>query len=1062
MAAMNRRRMWLLTITSVAVLLLLGTPATLLAQPKSCYSCHKDAPAKYNRKYRHDPVAKEDCEACHLRHGFANMLILKKTGKDLCTSCHTDLDSTLAGSGSVVHPAVSEGLCATCHDPHASDRPGLMRDVDGDLACFVCHPELKDSTGHPVAHAPFGERRCNACHVDHAGTHPGLLKAAVDTLCADCHPVEKTGQQHAASGLAMTGLTCTGCHDPHRSALPRLVSSRVHQPVAAGMCDACHAAPAAGTAGMGPADSSWTGCQSCHEDIAAKLAKAVPHAPAANGECYTCHSAHRSNRPKLLRGGVAELCQSCHEEMSAKQLAGAPSVHQPVKKGECQACHDPHGSDQKKLLKVAGDQLCLGCHGQDKFAHSRHLETAGLACRDCHTPHSSNQPALLVSDPKSTCARCHQPDLSPTMVAHDPVKAGDCSFCHDAHAGPGRNLRVAAPQLCFNCHQNIARFIAGGVKHPPTDDCSTCHGAHQAPFAGLLLKEKGKVCVDCHTVTPDVASKSVHAPFLSGDCTGCHNPHGSDQKALLGPRRQFEPTPMGSILRYPKLDSTDVSLCQTCHREKVESWRAKPIQHGPVKKGDCRICHAPHQATVANLLVKPAAELCGSCHALAELQSTPAHQGMSATAGGCAQCHDPHASDKRGLLRSIEHAPFAEGNCEACHTARGSVALSESEPGLCLTCHEDVGGQMNLAAAHPPARDGQCTACHAAHTSNHEKLLVAESPALCRQCHTTTAEKNQHTPYMLGQCRSCHAPHGSENPGLLIQSANLLCLGCHTPLKERLEKGRRHAALEKGCLVCHAGHASGESALLKAPAGELCARCHDLKTERWREAHAGSGPGNETGNCMSCHDPHASPANAVALLKQVQHEPFQARTCAACHPPGSTLKIKGNRALCGKCHAGTLAAIDQNPVAHRAMADSAECMACHSPHVGDTPALLRQSGFAVCTGCHPSVSLTQTYVHPPAKEDCANCHTSHGGTNDRLLTDSDIMSLCLRCHEDATKTHFHPMGGTKKDPNGNVIVCTGCHSPHNSKYKALLLGDPGRELCVRCHDTSSPHEKGGG
>jgi predicted CXXCH cytochrome family protein len=76
-----------------------------------------------------------------------------------------------------------------------------------------------------------------------------------------------------------------------------------------------------------------------------------------------------------------------------------------------------------------------------------------------------------------------------------------------------------------------------------------------------------------------------------------------------------------------------------------------------------------------------------------------------------------------------------------------------------------------------------------------------------------------------------------------------------------------------------------------------------------------------------------------------------------------------------------------------------------------------------------------------------------------MLSEPDVMKLCQQCHEDATKTHFHPMGAGTKDPNRDgPIVCTGCHSPHNSDNPALLLGEPNRELCVRCHDPSAQHQ----
>ncbi|MBI3871863.1 MAG: cytochrome c3 family protein [candidate division Zixibacteria bacterium] len=1045
--------------TLLGALVILCPPSqTKAAEQKSCYSCHPESKIKFQRKFQHAPVVKEDCEACHMRHGFANVLLLKKGGRELCATCHPGYDSTqLAGTGHL-HPAFAEGLCATCHDPHASDRKGLMRVADGDLACFVCHADLKDTTGHPTEHPPFAERDCGVCHADHASTIPGLLKKPSDSLCAACHDAAGIRTKHAVRGLPTYGLACVGCHDPHRSPRPALVSDHVHEPVGQGQCDACHAPAAAGSNRPGPADSTWAGCRTCHDEIGAKLSAAVVHPPAGDGACYVCHSAHQSRHPKLLRGGVAELCQTCHEDMTAAKLAGQQSVHAPVAAGHCQDCHDPHGSNEKNLLKKPGDDLCLSCHGQDKFSHSQHLKTGDLACLDCHVPHASTQPSLLADDPRATCGRCHSPQPKAGMAAHDPYAKGNCSACHDPHGGSGNNLRASIPGLCYQCHQNIARFTTSTVKHPPADSCLACHGAHEAPNDKLLLASGSQTCASCHDMHVDSASGSVHAPYGAGDCTNCHNPHGSAWPGLLGPRRQIVSTPVGEILQYPKLDSTRVSLCRTCHKSQIDAWSAKPIVHQPVKDGHCESCHAPHQATERHLLIASAKTLCQSCHDPAKLPTGGSHQGIDLAATDCTQCHDPHASDKPGLLRPHLHPPFADGECESCHTKAGSAELTEPQPGLCLTCHDDLGDQLHRAVSHPPARDGLCTACHAPHAANEEKLLVAAPPDLCRRCHQAPKEMaHPHPPFMKGECLKCHTPHGSATPALLAQDANTLCLGCHQSLKERLGREEHHAAVDRGCLNCHDGHGSSEPAMLRAPVAQLCGRCHDVKTDRWRAAHAGGGVQAAAGNCMSCHDPHAAPKGTVALLKAVQHAPFAERTCGKCHPPGQAARPRGNRQLCGTCHANTLAAIDRKPFQHAALSDSAECMACHSPHDGDTQALLRQSGFSACLNCHPSISMTQANVHPPAAEDCANCHTPHGGDNAQLLAEPDIMKLCEGCHEGAAATHFHPMGDKAKDPHtGGPLVCTGCHSPHSSPYKALLLGDPSRELCIRCHDTSSP------
>lgn len=1048
---------WIVSAAFAALFFLCPHGQGALAAEKTCYDCHEEAQARFKKKFQHQPVAKEDCESCHARHGFANVLMLKKEGKELCLTCHTDFDSLVA-RGNIVHPAVSEQLCATCHDPHASNRAGLMREVEGDLACFVCHTALADTTGHPTPHAPFAERQCGECHVDHSGNHAGLLVGNESDICARCHEPGKAQQSHAAKSLTTAGLACSGCHDPHRSTQPALVSAHVHQPVASGMCDACHTGEVVPPAQMPAADSTWSGCSPCHDDIAAKLALANPHAPAAMGECFQCHSGHSSRRDALLKAGAAELCQTCHEDMAATALAKQTSVHRPIIEGNCSACHDPHGSAGKALLLKEGDALCTSCHSTDKFTHSQHLEKSGSSCMDCHVPHSSNEPFLLSAEPRSTCSSCHQAEVTLAFTAHEPYAKGDCAICHDPHSGPGKNLQAEVPHLCFNCHQNIGRFIGSGVQHSVAEDCLACHAAHEASHGKLLAKDVRATCSECHEVAVLAASTSVHDPFAKADCAGCHNPHGSQLNHLVGPRRQMQSTPMGAILTYPKVDSTSVSLCRTCHNDELETWQARPVQHLPARNGECATCHVTHQSEFSHLLSKPTSQLCQGCHDTSTIPPEP-HRGINLASADCGQCHDPHASEKKGLLKANSHPPFADGSCDVCHSSPGSVALTEAQPTLCLNCHEEMSAQMALKTPHAPVTAGTCTVCHSPHTSNENSLLLTNAAALCRDCHDAAPGKVVHAPYEAGECEKCHAAHGSDTPALLTKPANALCLDCHGVLAERLNSGRRHAAIDQGCLACHTGHATDNASLLKSPPRQLCAGCHNLTSDRWRAAHTVAGSSGDGGDCMSCHDPHVAPVGTVALLKRVQHAPFEARECTSCHKSGQSA-LHGDRNLCGECHQSTLATIDKSAFKHAAMADSAACLACHSPHVGETSALLRSTGFSVCLDCHKTVNMSQAYLHAPAKEDCANCHTPHGGTNKPLLSEADIMTLCSGCHEEAAKTHFHPMGDRVRDEkNKGTIVCTSCHSPHNSEEKALLLGDPIRGLCVRCHDPSG-HQGG--
>ena len=75
----------MLAVALVAAALGLGTVADAGAQParRGCYDCHTAAKTAYKKALVHDPVVREDCEACHKRHGFAQKLVLQ-TPNPIC------------------------------------------------------------------------------------------------------------------------------------------------------------------------------------------------------------------------------------------------------------------------------------------------------------------------------------------------------------------------------------------------------------------------------------------------------------------------------------------------------------------------------------------------------------------------------------------------------------------------------------------------------------------------------------------------------------------------------------------------------------------------------------------------------------------------------------------------------------------------------------------------------------------------------------------------------------------------------------------------------------------
>src|SRR5512144_1307002 len=98
---MDTTKRWSAALLAGALGALLLAPASATAQlvrkqpggksfqGKDCLECHKKFADKYgSAKFAHKAVKERRCEDCHLRHGIVPKLVLKKSGNELCYSCH--------------------------------------------------------------------------------------------------------------------------------------------------------------------------------------------------------------------------------------------------------------------------------------------------------------------------------------------------------------------------------------------------------------------------------------------------------------------------------------------------------------------------------------------------------------------------------------------------------------------------------------------------------------------------------------------------------------------------------------------------------------------------------------------------------------------------------------------------------------------------------------------------------------------------------------------------------------------------------------------------------------
>ncbi|MBI4843244.1 MAG: cytochrome c3 family protein [Nitrospirae bacterium] len=371
------------------------------------------------------------------------------------------------------------------------------------------------------------------------------------------------------------------------------------------------------------------------------------------------------------------------------------------------------------------------------------------------------------------------------------------------------NFSYAFANGCITaaCHSNLdkTKFVHGPVA---AGECAACHGDSKDHAANpkksrfKAITDVGKKCYECHDTLEK--KKKTHAPVQDGECTACHDPHGSSYK--------FQLKKEGS------------SLCFDCHDDSIVG---KKFVHGPAAVGGCVACHEPHTANFDKNLKAKSPELCYSCH-----------------------------TDKADMFKNAQviHPPVEEDclNCHNPHSNDANFMLPAAAPELCFECHTDMKEWVNnVATKHGAISQGKsCLNCHEAHVSAIPKMLAKPPMDLCLGCHdkdrVTTGgvtitnlkklladNKDHHGPIKQKDCSGCHNTHGSDNfrmlrayyPSTFYAPFSMhnygLCFSCH---EESIVKDPETTTLtnfRNGKINLHFKHVN------KPDKGRVCRSCHE-------------------------------------------------------------------------------------------------------------------------------------------------------------------------------------------------------------------------------------------
>jgi DmsE family decaheme c-type cytochrome len=187
-----------------------GAKATPARRDAVCNACHDKGDHLYWSGSLHDR-SNLSCVTCHSVHAPASSrnLLTQPDEFQLCGGCHIVRRAQLMRTS---HMPLRESklTCSTCHNPHGTVLPHLVRGTSPNELCYRCHPERRGP--FLWEHQPVREN-CMSCHQPHGSIQDHLLTRKAERLCQACHIAPRhPGQPHGADTRFVFNRSCRNCH----------------------------------------------------------------------------------------------------------------------------------------------------------------------------------------------------------------------------------------------------------------------------------------------------------------------------------------------------------------------------------------------------------------------------------------------------------------------------------------------------------------------------------------------------------------------------------------------------------------------------------------------------------------------------------------------------------------------------------------------------------------------------------------------------------------------------------------------------------------------------------
>ncbi|MFN2239746.1 MAG: DmsE family decaheme c-type cytochrome [Thermoanaerobaculia bacterium] len=185
-----------------------------------CLQCHSAGKDQMHWQNGQHAAAGISCDSCHvvMERRSQDDLLSSASQESTCYSCHSDVRASMQKSS---HHPVREGKmsCSSCHNPHGSTGPAMMRRSTITETCHSCH---QDKRGPFLWEHPPAREDCTSCHAPHGSNNRSMLEAKAHMVCLQCHSYGghiNLPRYNRTSTPTQQG--CINCHvTPHGSNHP--------------------------------------------------------------------------------------------------------------------------------------------------------------------------------------------------------------------------------------------------------------------------------------------------------------------------------------------------------------------------------------------------------------------------------------------------------------------------------------------------------------------------------------------------------------------------------------------------------------------------------------------------------------------------------------------------------------------------------------------------------------------------------------------------------------------------------------------------------------------------